>query len=290
VSSEATPPRKAAPKKAAPRKAPVKKAAPRKTAAKRTPAKKTTKTAAEAAKVAISKTTEKRSAAGLPTPIRTAIAVGDPLLPAIEETLHLLPEELLQPDPAGDEPAPGVSAWNAANALTALRIVLVPFFLLALLKHDGHQSSWRIWAWVIFAVAAITDRFDGQIARNRNLITNFGKVADPIADKALIGGALIALSGLDLLPWWVTIVVLARELGVTLLRFWVIRHGVIPASRGGKAKTLAQGLAIGFYVLPFTGWVATGRAYLMAVAVALTVLTGIDYVGRAVRLRRESTA
>ena len=241
-----------------------------------------------ATKAAIKKTAAKRAAAGLPTPIRDAIHEGAPVIAAIEETLHLLPEELLAPDPAGAEVTPGVSAWNAANALTGLRLVLVPFFIWALLAGGGHDTTWRIWAWVIFAVASITDRFDGQIARSRNLVTSFGKIADPIADKALMGSALIALSNLGDLPWWVTVVILAREVGVTVLRFRVIRHGVIPASRGGKAKTLAQGFAIGFYVLPFHGIVATGRAYLMVVAVALTVLTGIDYVDRAMRLRRES--
>jgi CDP-diacylglycerol--glycerol-3-phosphate 3-phosphatidyltransferase len=119
-------------------------------------------------------------------------------------------------------------------------------------------------------------------------VTAFGKLADPIADKALIGAALIGLSLLDDLPWYVTIVVLVREVGVTGLRFWVIRHGVIPASRGGKLKTLLQGLAIGFYVLPLTGWAASGRAVVMVLAVAVTVVTGIDYVTRALTLRQTS--
>jgi CDP-diacylglycerol--glycerol-3-phosphate 3-phosphatidyltransferase len=105
-----------------------------------------------------------------------------------------------------------------------------------------------------------------------------------------MGSALIGLSLLGDLPWWVTVVILARELGITLMRFWVIRYGVIPASRGGKLKTLTQGTAVGMYVLPLTGWLATGRAVLMALAVLLTVATALDYIGQALRLRREGTA
>jgi len=141
---------------------------------------------------------------------------------------------------------------------------------------------------VVFAGAVITDRFDGVIARQRNLITEFGKVADPIADKALIGTALVALSLLDLVPWWVTVLILFREIGVTVLRFWVIRHGVIAASRGGKLKTVVQAFAIGFYILPLSGFFGTVRWWVLAVAVILTLVTGIDYVVRALRLRRTS--
>ena len=114
-------------------------------------------------------------------------------------------------------------------------------------------SAGRVAAFVTFAVAVATDRIDGDLARRRGLITDFGKIADPIADKALIGAALVSLSALGELPWWVTVVVLAREIGVTVLRFVVIRHGVMPASRGGKAKTVLQSVAIGLYVLPLSG-------------------------------------
>lgn len=194
-------------------------------------------------------------------------------------------------DPVPDPMAAPVSragTWNIANGLTVFRLVLVPLFLMALLAEEGDDDTWRLLAFGIFAVASYTDRVDGQIARSRNLVTPFGKLVDPIADKALIGAALIGLSSLGDLPWWITVVVMVREVGVTLLRFWVIRHGVIPASRGGKLKTLLQGLAIGFYLLPLSGWAATGRAWLMAVAVAVTVVTGIDYVARALNLRRTS--
>jgi CDP-diacylglycerol---glycerol-3-phosphate 3-phosphatidyltransferase len=181
-----------------------------------------------------------------------------------------------------------VSNLNIANQLTVLRLALVPVFLFCLLYDDGQSAGWRVAACVLFALASYTDWIDGQLARKRNLVTSFGKLADPIADKALIGAALIGLSSLDLLPWWVTVVVLVREIGVTMLRFWVIRHGVIPASRGGKVKTLLQGVAIGLYLLPLSGALATARAVVMAAAVVVTVVTGIDYVARAVTLRRTS--
>ena len=132
------------------------------------------------------------------------------------------------------------------------------------------------------------DLADGAIARARNLVTTFGKVADPIADKALTGVALLGLSWLGELPWWVTVVILGREITITVTRFIVIRHGVIPASRGGKAKTVMQMLAILLYIIPVDGWVADVRGWVMLVAVALTVLTGIDYIVRAIHLRRNS--
>jgi CDP-diacylglycerol---glycerol-3-phosphate 3-phosphatidyltransferase len=186
------------------------------------------------------------------------------------------------------EQAPGPSTWNVANQLTVLRLLLVPVFGWALLHDDGASTGWRVAAAVVFAVAAWTDRVDGHLARSRGLETSFGKLADPIADKALTGTAFVGLSLLGELSWWVTAVVVVREVGVTLLRFWVIRHGVMPASRGGKLKTLLQGIAIGLYVLPLTGALASGRAWVMALAVAVTVVTGVDYVVRAVVLRTTS--
>ncbi len=186
---------------------------------------------------------------------------------------------------------PRVSLVNLPNALTVLRLVLVPVFLFALFAGGGHETSFRWLAWAIFAIAAITDRFDGHIARKRGQVTDFGKIADPMADKALTGSALIGLSMLGDLHWWVTIVILIREIGITLLRFAVLRYGVIAASPGGKAKTLVQILAIGLYILPLppsTHWIA---ASFMAAAVALTVVTGIDYLIRAAALvRSKNTA
>jgi CDP-diacylglycerol--glycerol-3-phosphate 3-phosphatidyltransferase len=193
------------------------------------------------------------------------------------------------PDPIGD-PVNRVSNWNIANALTLVRLLLVPLFAVVLFEDGGHTTGWRCVAGGVFALAAITDRIDGELARRRHLITELGKLADPIADKALMGAALIGLSALDELPWWVTVVILARELGVTALRFWVIRHGVIPASRGGKVKTLVQGIAIGLYVLPLSGWVHQIAVFAMGVAVVLTVVTGFDYIARAVAHRRQPEA
>ena len=188
-----------------------------------------------------------------------------------------------QPDT--DPQAPRAGVMNIANLLTGLRIVLVPVFLVALFADDGHETRWRIIAFVVFAAAVITDRFDGEIARSYNMVTEFGKLADPIADKALIGAALIGLSLLRELPWWVTSVILARELAVTLLRLAVIKRGVIPASRGGKLKTFVQAVAIGLYILPLTGPWHTGATVIMGVAVVLTVATGVDYVASALRRR-----
>jgi CDP-diacylglycerol--glycerol-3-phosphate 3-phosphatidyltransferase len=186
------------------------------------------------------------------------------------------------------QPASAASVRNVANLLTLIRLLLVPVFAFFLFVDDGHSEGWRIAAWVVFAVASITDPADGYLARSRGLVTEVGKVADPIADKALTGTALVGLSILGDLPWWVTVVVLVREVGITLLRFWVIRHGVIPASRGGKLKTFLQSFAIGLYVLPLTGWLATSRGWFMALAVVVTIVTGIDYVVRALTLRKTS--
>nr|WP_245900382.1 CDP-diacylglycerol--glycerol-3-phosphate 3-phosphatidyltransferase [Prauserella shujinwangii] len=197
----------------------------------------------------------------------------------------------MAPGPAGadgEEPAAGPApaaarTLNVANLLTLSRLVLVPLFVAALLVDDG--AAWRYVAAGLFALAALTDRIDGWVARKYDLITDFGKVADPIADKALIGAALVGLSALGELPWWVTIVIAVRELGVTLLRFWVIRYGVIPASRGGKAKTMAQIVAIGLYLLPLPAALDPLRWAVLGFALLLTVATGLDYVVRAVRLR-----
>jgi CDP-diacylglycerol--glycerol-3-phosphate 3-phosphatidyltransferase len=205
--------------------------------------------------------------------------------PIAKPTLPKLTE-----DPIGDPPSPA-SAWNIANALTVFRLVLVPVFVLALVAGGGHDTAWRVLAWGVFALASLTDRIDGDIARKRGLVTEFGKLADPIADKALIGAALIGLSALGDLPWWITVVMLVREIGVTVLRFWVIRHGVIPASRGGKLKTLLQAVATGLFVLlPIGSWLKPIAWTFMIAALVVAIATGIDYVARAVRLRQISLA
>jgi CDP-diacylglycerol--glycerol-3-phosphate 3-phosphatidyltransferase len=197
-------------------------------------------------------------------------------------------------------PTDAPSNWNLPNALTTLRIVMVPFFAWALLYDDGQSVLWRTVAYVIFALAMITDKIDGDIARSRNLVTNFGKIADPIADKALTGMAFVGLSLIGELWWWVTVVVLVREWGITALRFWVIRHGVMAAGRGGKLKTLLQTFALGLLILPLLllegGWDVVGTALwwlacaLMAAAVVVTVVTGADYVVKALAVRREGRA
>jgi CDP-diacylglycerol---glycerol-3-phosphate 3-phosphatidyltransferase len=190
------------------------------------------------------------------------------------------------PRPVATEPG----LWNIANILTMVRLLLVPGLVLLMFAGGGHDPGWRSLAWAAFSIAMITDLLDGELARRRNLVTDFGKIADPIADKAIMGAALVCLSVLDDLPWWVTVTILTREFGITLLRFWVIRHGVIPASKGGKLKTLAQGIGVGMYILALTGVLATLRWWVMAAAVALTVGTGLDYVRRAISLRRAGLA
>ncbi|MEV4287453.1 CDP-diacylglycerol--glycerol-3-phosphate 3-phosphatidyltransferase [Nonomuraea bangladeshensis] len=174
-----------------------------------------------------------------------------------------------------------VSPWNIANILTVLRLVLVPFFVVCLFLPG---TGWRIAALAVFGVASLTDHLDGELARRYGLITDFGKIADPIADKALTGAALVCLSVLQELPWWVTVVILGRELGITALRFVLLRHAVIPASYGGKVKTVLQIAAIVLYLLPMVPDVL--RWVVMGAALVVTVLTGADYVFRAVRLRK----
>jgi CDP-diacylglycerol--glycerol-3-phosphate 3-phosphatidyltransferase len=190
-------------------------------------------------------------------------------------------------DPAATPPQ-SVRVLNLPNALTMLRLAVVPVFAVLLLSDGGADEAQRYWATLFFVLAIITDRYDGLIARRTGQVTEFGKLADPIADKALTGTALIGLSMLSLVAWWVTLAILIREVGVTLLRFWVIQHGVIAASRGGKAKTVVQAVAIGLYILPLEGVLASARWWVMAAALALTIVTGLDYVYRALALRRTS--
>jgi CDP-diacylglycerol---glycerol-3-phosphate 3-phosphatidyltransferase len=194
-------------------------------------------------------------------------------------------------------PADPASNLNLPNALTALRIVLVPFFVWFLWVGgtQGEDSLGMRWAALaVFAVAMYTDKLDGDIARARGLITSFGKIADPIADKLLTGAAFVVLSMLGELWWWVTVVILVREWGITLLRFVVIRYGVMAASKGGKLKTVLQTVALLLLLLPLVpvvgawwpwlGWIAMGAA------LVVTVVTGVDYVVKAVQLRRRALA
>lgn len=190
-------------------------------------------------------------------------------------------------------PVPPPSPWNIANALTVLRVLMVPVYAWLLLAEGGSNPVLRFWAAGVFVVATLTDRIDGEIARRRGLITDFGKVTDPIADKALMGMAFVGLSLLGELPWWVTVLVLAREWGVTLLRFFVIRHGVMPAGRGGKLKTVLQSVTLTLFslplwVLPLSGLWTAFAWVTMVLAVVVTLVTGVDYVMKALHLRRTS--
>lgn len=181
--------------------------------------------------------------------------------------------------------------WNVPNMLTLARILLIPVFWYLLMYEEGQNTATRLAATAIFVVASITDWLDGYLARRQGLVTTFGKIADPLADKALTGVALIGLSMLGELWWWVTLLIIAREVGVTVVRFVVLKHGVIPASRGGKLKTIFQMAGIILFLLPTAGtplWVVSN--VVMGAAVLLTVLTGLDYVDKAYRTRHDSKA
>ncbi|MDM4762558.1 CDP-diacylglycerol--glycerol-3-phosphate 3-phosphatidyltransferase [Galbitalea sp. SE-J8] len=187
---------------------------------------------------------------------------------------------------AGETPA---SPANIANVITVVRILLAPVFIALVLIDDGAGGALRWVAAVVFVVVIATDALDGHLARSRNLVTDIGKILDPIADKVLTGGALVALSILGELWWWVTIVILVREFGITVFRFIALRDRVIPASRGGKIKTWVQSVAITVALmplaaaLPWWGWLA---AILLGAALVLTVVTGADYLWQAWRRNR----
>ena len=188
---------------------------------------------------------------------------------------------------------PAPSAWNLPNLLTVLRMLLVPVFGWLLLADGGRNAAYRLVALGVFLLAMLTDRVDGKLARSRGQVTSFGMIADPIADKALVGMAFVGLSLLGEVPWWITVLVLAREISVTVVRFLVIRHGVMPAGRGGKLKTVLQATALSLLVAPL--WVLPGEqlwrwvAYaVLGAAVLVTVATGLDYLFQARMLRRTS--
>ncbi len=176
---------------------------------------------------------------------------------------------------------------NLPNALTLGRLLVVPVFAVLLLT-AGDSPGVRLLLWALFVAACLTDVVDGRLARSRGQVTDFGILADPIADKALVGSALVGLSLLGEVPWWVTGVVLGREVGVTLLRAWAVRRcaAVMPAGRGGKLKALSQNIAVAACLLPLSGWAADARLPLLAVAVLATVGTGVDYLRQALALPR----
>lgn len=179
-------------------------------------------------------------------------------------------------------PAADVPVLNIANVLTVLRILLVPVFVVMFFVAGAQEPWWRVGAFVVFAVAMLTDYVDGYLARRLGLVTDFGKIADPIADKALIAAALISLSLVGELFWVVTVVILVREVGITLWRLFGVDY-VVAASKGGKLKTVTQTLGVGMLILPLPHWVWPAEWVVMGIAVALTVYTGVDYLVKARR-------
>ena len=180
-----------------------------------------------------------------------------------------------------------VSNGNIANIITVVRILLAPLFVWLVLLDDGEHGIWRFIAAALFIAAIATDGLDGALARKRNLVTNSGIILDPIADKILIGGALIALALVAELPWWVVIVILAREIGITLFRLMALADRVIPASRGGKLKTVLQAVTLSSWLVPtwllLGSWVFILNWVLMGAVIVVTVATGLDYLVKGLR-------
>ena len=189
----------------------------------------------------------------------------------------------------GARPRLAAPVLNLPNVLTLGRLLAVPFFA-ALLAFGGDSDQARVLAAGLFLLACLTDVVDGHLARSRDQITDFGVMADPIADKALVGTALVGLSLLGTLPWWATAVILGREVAVTAMRSALARHGMIPASRGGKLKCLSQNIAVTLYLLPLAGAAAAMRFPVLLVAVVATVLTGLDYARQGARLHATARA
>lgn len=185
---------------------------------------------------------------------------------------------------------PRISNWNAPNIITGARIVATPVFIWMLLADGGSMGALRWAAAAFFVLAIATDAWDGYLARSRGLVTDLGKLLDPIADKFLTGGALIGLSILGELPWWVTVLVLIREIGITVHRLFEARTVVVAAAWMGKLKTVAQSVAIALALFPFAGvfgaWVNGVNLVTMSIAVVLTLASGIDYVVTVTRMAR----
>ncbi|MPV49562.1 CDP-diacylglycerol--glycerol-3-phosphate 3-phosphatidyltransferase [Pseudactinotalea sp. HY160] len=191
-----------------------------------------------------------------------------------------------------DDAAPRVSfVWNLPNILTLARVALVPVFIVLLVQQT---MAARLWAFGVFVLASLTDRYDGHLARKYNKVTAFGTLADTIADKFLTGAAFILLSWLDAIPWWVTIVILVREVGITLLKLLMVSHEVISASAGGRLKMVLQIAGICVLLVPWADlvgarigdWIVLLGQIVIYLALVLTVLTGIDYLVKARRTTR----
>lgn len=204
------------------------------------------------------------------------------------------PEERVRQNPMrgrvvspGDTPA---SMGNIANIITVVRILLAPVFVWLMFLDGGELGVWRWVAALLFIVSIATDSVDGFLARSRNLVTDFGKLVDPIADKILVGAALVTLSILGELWWWVTIVILVREFGITIFRFLMLRDHVIPAGNLGKLKTVVQSVAVSLALVPLWtvlgDWVLWVNWTLMAAALVLTVVSGVQYLWDAWRVTR----
>ncbi|GAB2549382.1 CDP-diacylglycerol--glycerol-3-phosphate 3-phosphatidyltransferase [Brachybacterium huguangmaarense] len=193
------------------------------------------------------------------------------------------------PTPSASAPQP-VPLWNIANILTMVRCVMVPLFVVVAAMYE-HSVPGRFVITVIFVIAMVTDFLDGHLARSRNLITDFGKIMDPIADKGMTGAAFIMLSVWDYVPWWMTILILVREFGITIMRFTILKHGALPANFSGKAKTMMQSIAITFCLLPFDLWWEPARWIglgLVTIAFILTIWSGLVNIKDGLRLRREA--
>lgn len=188
--------------------------------------------------------------------------------------------------------APAVPLWNIANILTMIRCVMVPVFVVLAALYPESVGG-RLLITAVFLLAMITDFMDGYLARSRNLVTDFGKIVDPIADKAITGAAFVMLSVWEYVPWWMTVLILLREFGITVMRFTILKYGALPANMAGKAKTWAQSIAITFCLLPFELWWGGARwigIALVLIAVVLTVWSGLVNLKDGLRLRREALA
>ena len=171
-----------------------------------------------------------------------------------------------------------VPGFITPNTLTVTRILLIPFGVYTLFYDGGDNSTYQLISYAIFFTLGMTDIVDGRWARHSNKITPLGTFLDPVADKALIGAAMISLSILDRFPWWITILILTREIGITLFRLLVIKNGVIPASKGGKIKTLMQNFGVGFFILPLPAWLDWFKHGFISVAIILTISSAYDYL------------
>jgi CDP-diacylglycerol---glycerol-3-phosphate 3-phosphatidyltransferase len=171
-----------------------------------------------------------------------------------------------------------IPAVITPNSLTIARLLLIPFGAIALFINGGDDYNWQIVSWWIFFILGLSDIFDGKLARSRQQVTELGKFLDPVADKAMVGTAMVCLSIIGRLPWWITIVIMAREITITLFRISIVKRGVIPANKGGKIKAALQGFGTGFYVLPLDPNLYWFRDGFMYITILVTLWTGAYYV------------